>query len=69
MEIQNFKMRVTPEQSRIVQQTLFNNGYKWKDSSTKVALEQKTVLCLENCIKWTDEERFEGKYLPELTFQ
>ena len=62
-------MRVTPEQSRIVQQTLFNNGYKWKDSSTKVVLEQKTVLCLENCIKWTDEERFEGKYLPELTFQ
>ena len=69
MEIQNFKMRVTPEQSRIVQQTLFNNGYKWKDSSTKVVLEQKTVLCLEYCIKWTDEERFEGNYLPELTFQ
>ena len=69
MEIQNFKMRVTPEQSRIVQQTLFNNGYKWKDSSTKVVLEQKTVLCLENCIRWTNEELFEGKNLPELTFQ
>ncbi len=62
-------MRVTPEQSRIVQQTLFNNGYKWKDSSTKVVLEQKTVLCLENCIMWTNEELFEGKNLPELTFQ
>lgn len=62
-------MRVTPEQSRIVQQTLFNNGYKWKDSSTKVVLEQKTVLCLENCIRWTNEELFEGKNLPELTFQ
>ena len=69
MEIANFKMRVTPEQSRIVQQTLFNNGYKWRDGSTKVVLEQKTVLVLENCIKWTDEESFEGKDLPELTFQ
>lgn len=69
MEIQNFKMRVTPEQSRIVQQTLFNNGYKWQDGSTKVVLEQKTVLVLENCIKWTDEESFGGKDLPELTFQ
>lgn len=69
MEIQNFKMKVTPEQSRIVQQTLFNNRYKWQDGSTKVVLEQKTVLVLENCIKWTNEESFEGKDLPELTFQ
>jgi len=36
MEIKPFKMRVTPEQSRIVQQTLFNNNHTWFSGDTTI---------------------------------
>ena len=29
MKIESFKITVTPEESIIVQETLFKNGYKW----------------------------------------
>ena len=36
MEIKDFKMVVTPEQSVIVQEFLFKNGYSWANGSTNV---------------------------------
>lgn len=70
MEIQNFKMRVTPEQSRIVQQTLFNNECQWQDSSKQVTLLTRPCLFLRNAqLSWASAEDYEEKDLPELTFQ
>lgn len=70
MEIQNFKMRATPEQSRIVQQTLFNNGCQWQDSSKQVILLTIRCLLLRNAqLSWASAEDYEEKDLPELTFQ
>ena len=65
-------MRVTPEQSRIVQQTLFNNGYRWKgESSTTIIQElEHPYLYLESVILFGDWEKiFSKELVPELTFQ
>lgn len=73
MEIQNFKMRVTPEQSRIVQQMLFNNGCQWESGSKKVINTDKPFLYLEDESIQFDQTysgAFYNNYnLPELTFQ
>ena len=74
MEIKPFKMRVTPEQSRIVQQTLFNNGYKkYYGDEIYIPKEPKTFIYLNKDINFTannsDENYFTYNYLPELTFQ
>jgi hypothetical protein len=75
MEIQNFKMRVTPEQSMIVQQTLFNNEYKKKYYGDEIYIpaEPKTFIYLNKDGNFTannfDENYFNYNTLPELTFQ
>ena len=74
MEIQNFKIRVTPEQSRIVQQTLFNNGYKkYYGDEIYIPKEPKTFIYLNKDLNFTannyDENYFTYNYLPKLTFQ
>ena len=54
MEIKPFKMRVTPEQSRIVQQTLFNNGYKkYYGDEIYIPKEPKTFIYLNKDINFT----------------
>lgn len=40
----DFKVKVTPEQSRIVQETLFKLGYKWFSGATIVKHTRKPVL-------------------------
>ena len=74
MEISNFKMAVTPEQSRIVQEVLFKNGCRWADGSNKIAcvkapylkLDSTSALGLYYCIL---EEDFRNFQMQELTFE
>lgn len=74
MEISNFKMAVTPEQSRIVQEFLFKNGCRWADGSNKIActkapylkLDSTSALGLYYCIL---EEDFRNFQMQELTFE
>ena len=44
MKIEPFKMKVTPEQSRIVQEILFENGYSWYSGGTTVRNMDEEVL-------------------------
>ena len=74
MEIQNFTMRVTPEQSRIVQQTLFNNWYKkYYGDEIYIPKEPETFIYLNKDGNFTannsDKNYFTYNILPELTFQ
>lgn len=41
-----FRVNVTPEQSRIVQETLFKLGYKWYSGTTHVSHTSEPVLCI-----------------------
>lgn len=41
-----FRVNVTPEQSRIVQETLFKLGYKWYSGANEVKHTSESVLCI-----------------------
>ena len=73
MEIKPFKMRVTPEQSRIVQQTLFNNNHTWFSGDTTIEnLSSPHLYFYEDILRQTEdfqESFFIEHELPELTFQ
>jgi len=73
MEIKPFKMRVTPEQSRIVQQTLFNNNHTWFSGDTTIKnLSSPHLYFYEDILRQTEnfeEDFFVTHELPELTFQ
>lgn len=73
MEIKPFKMRVTPEQSRIVQQTLFNNNHTWLSGDTTIKnLSSPHLYFYEDILRQTEnfqEDFFVTHELPELTFQ
>lgn len=73
MNIQPFKMKVNPEQSRTVQEVLFANGYKWAGyEDTTIRSLHKPCL---NLAKWQSEEvrlycpNFNLVPEPELTFE
>jgi len=79
MKIKNFKMKVTPEQSKIVQNILFKNGYFWYSDKVSIIrnLDYKYILCnrYDNdvkkiyCLISNDIESFENeKDYKELTF-
>lgn len=42
----DFRVNVTPEQSKIVQETLFKLGYKWYSGITDVSHTSEPVLCI-----------------------
>ena len=73
MEIKPFKMKVTPEQSRIVQQTLFNNNHTWFSGDTTIEnLSSPHLYFYEDILRQTEnfqEDFFVTHELPELTFQ
>lgn len=73
MEIKPFKMKVTPEQSRIVQQTLFSNNYTWFSGDTTIEnLSSPHLYFYEDILRQTEnfqEDFFVTHELPELTFQ
>jgi hypothetical protein len=68
MNIENFKIRTTPEQSKIVQEVLFKNGYKWFGGSDQVKLyDEASVLCFDGELTWSSTLSTKRKY-PVLTF-
>lgn len=65
MEIKPFKIRdLTPEKSKIVQETLFKNGYKWSGSGT-------VIQNYKDMHVYTDGKMYSGiiSSVPELTFE
>lgn len=78
MEIKPFKIQVTPEESEIVQEALFANGYKWFGDG-EVRVQSYEILYLyfyEHELETTlslfhgnDIDVFKKDPLPELTFQ
>ena len=70
MEISNFKMAVTPEQSRTVQEFLFKNGYDWAYGNHACANINKKILCFDGTIMmWANSfGEIYGDY-EELTFK
>ena len=68
MEISNFKMVVTPEQSRIVQEFLFRNGYGWATGVDGVKNTDKPVLCFDEELMWSESIDTFGEY-NEITFE
>lgn len=70
MEIFNFKMVVTPEQSRIVREFLFKNGYYWTYGNHACANINKKILCFNGTIMtWANSfGEISGDY-EELTFK
>ena len=69
MNIENFKMRITPKQSKIVQEVLFENGYKWFWGSDQVKLyDAANVLCFDGALTWSSTLSAVRGY-PVLTFK
>ena len=67
MEISNFKIVVTPEQSRIVQEFLFKNGYGWVSVDCTTKNTYKPVLCFDGELMWSESIDTFGEY-NEITF-
>lgn len=72
--MRNFKIKVNPEQSDVIQKLLFLTGYTWKNGSKKVCLTNQEFLFFSD---WSDvkeitfthsEEYFYNDKLPEITF-
>ena len=70
MEIKDFKMVVTPEQSVIVQEFLFKNGYSWGNGIIYI-WHYKYLVFRANTKKliYATAEEFEDSTEPELTFE
>jgi hypothetical protein len=75
MEIKPFKIKVTPEESRIVQETILSMGIKWRSGSVEVQEYPESLLIIDelntNVISLctsTDLVYLEID-IPELTFQ
>ena len=77
MKISDFKMVVTPEQSRIVQEFLFKNGYGWASVGYGAMNTNKAVLYFDGELMWSESidtfgedieitfEQFKEKYMKE----
>ena len=62
----NIKMRVTPEESKQVQEIYFANDISWKTGSKKVWLEHHQYLTILDSISWVDKERYYLEALEEV---
>ena len=65
MEIKPFKIRnLDPDESRIIQETLFKNGYRWSGRGTEIQKYNEMHL-------YTDGKMYCGfiSSIPELTFE
>lgn len=71
MMIENFKIKVTPEQSRIVQETLFKFGCYGINSSKEVGHTDSIYLYLENNILTHGNNiiNFNKEVAPEISFE
>jgi len=71
MEIEPFKIKVTPEQSRIVQEVLFANGIRWCGSACSVThTDKRYLLMIDNLIGWCELDSYYSEDgISELTFE
>lgn len=72
MNIENFKIVVTPEQSKVVQEVLFKNGYKWRNGSNKIGNLTGHYLIFDKVdygLSWNTISEFQVYPVPELTFE
>jgi len=75
MKIKDFKMKVTPEQNRRVQEILFENGYAWAsgDRYIKYTDVECNALFFDNDVltfeKSPSEKYFKSEPSPELTYE
>ena len=69
MKIEPFRIRVTPEQSKIIQETLFENGYSWRGSPAQIKHLDKDRLIFDSSRglrhSWGDK----CLYAPLITFK
>lgn len=76
MKIEPFKMRVTPEQSRRVQEIIFENGGKWRQGQTDVINTNSPCLAFDlygdGISAWRDPltglPLFSDAEVPEITY-
>jgi hypothetical protein len=73
MIIEPFKMKVNPEQSKIVQEVLFANGYKWKNGARRVLNTNYSFLYFndgrELAHQINDAAYFVDNHLKEISFE
>lgn len=72
MEIKDFKIVVTPEQSKIIQEFLFKNGYSWISKVTNIQYTNLEYLFFSNkrgISVGRQQEDFNEKPFTELTFE
>ena len=69
--LEDFKIHITPEQSMVVQATLFSFGIPWASGETTIHNLQSNYLFIRNKLisHWQDAEYFNGQDLPQLTFE
>lgn len=72
MKVEPFKMEVTPDQSRQVQEIIFRNGGSWRSGLDTVQYEDSPFLYFEDGTLQKDGKHsrdfFEGYRLPQITF-
>lgn len=73
--MKQFKIRVNPEQSEIVQKEMFKRGYRWLSGKKEVSYTEAPYLyimddvMIKTYLVWeSDDSEFEECQLPELTF-
>ena len=72
MKIEPFKMKVTPEQSKRVQEILFKNGYSWTGDDTSISMLWRTHLYFRGKFLFCGQstEWFKDVHeLSEITYQ
>lgn len=71
MEIKPFKIKVNPEQSRIVQKVVFKNGYTWQSGHQDISKTSECYLFFDNTLAYDDNslDFFNDAEEPELTFK
>ena len=69
--MESFKIKVTPEQSRIVQEEMFKREYSWYIGRKGVVHTKSPYLYFENynITHGLFHDIFVGDELPELTFE
>lgn len=72
MNIEDFKIQVTEEQSKIVQEVLFKNGYKWRNGWETVGGLTHNFIVFDKDdggLGWQTKDGFFALPTPEITFE
>lgn len=72
MNIEDFKIQVNEEQSKIVQEVLFENGYKWRNGCNTVSSLTYNFIVFDKedgGLGWQTPVEFSTSPPPEITFE